>query len=72
VITWPPGPRGGGAGEAQARQIKLVDEKIDDADEAVFTDLVIQLIREKHRLAAINALDEPRHSRLRLTCGSLP
>ena len=46
VITWPPGPRGGGAGEAQVRQIKLVDIKIDDADEAVFTDPVIQLIRE--------------------------
>jgi len=61
VITWPSGPRGGGTGEAQARQIKLIDEKIDDADEAVFTDPVIQPIREKHRLAAINTLDETRH-----------
>ena len=40
VIIWLPDPRGGGAGEAEARLITLVDERIDDADEAVFTDPV--------------------------------
>lgn len=72
VVAWPSGPRGDRTGEAKTLQIQLFDEEIDNPDEAILTDPVVQPIRKKHLLAAINALDETRHVRLRLTCRSLP
>lgn len=72
VVARPSSPRGGRASETETLQIQLFDEDIHDANEAVLTDPVVQPFGEKHRLAAINALDETRHARLRLTCGSLP
>ena len=72
MIARPPSPRGGIAGETKTLQIQLFNEEIIDANEAVLTDSIVQPFREKHRPATINALDESRHARLRLTCGSLP
>lgn len=70
--VWPSSPRGDRASETETQQIKLVDEKIHGTYEAILADPVVQPIRKKHRLAAINALDETRHARLRPTCQSLP
>ena len=72
MVAGPPRSRRDRAGEAKKRQIQLFDEQVHAADEAVLTDPVIQPIREKQRLAAINTLNETRHVCLRTTCGSLP
>jgi len=71
VITFPSGPRRGGTGEAKVRKIKRINDKIGDVDDAILANPVLNLIREKHRLAAANTLDEIRLAHLRLTCGSL-
>lgn len=70
MIARPSSSRRGRAGETKTLQIQLFDEEIHDADNAVFTDPVVQPIREKHRLAAINALDETRYARLDLIPGN--
>ncbi len=64
--------RRGRASETGTQQIQLFKKEINDANVAVLVYLVVKPIREKHRLAAINTLDETRHARLLLTCGSLP
>jgi hypothetical protein len=70
MIGGPSRPRGGRANETETFQIKLFYEEIHDPNEAILTDPVVQPFRKKHRLTAINALDETRHARP--TCGSLP
>ena len=71
MITFPSGPLRGGKGEAMVRKIKRINDKIGDVDDAIRANPVLNLFREKHRLAAANTLDETRLARLRLTCGSL-
>lgn len=54
-MAGPPRPRGGRTGEAKPVPIKPFDKHIDNAEEAILTDPVVQPIRTRHRLAAINA-----------------
>jgi len=48
-------------GRTEVRQIKFIDEEIDNADEAILADPVLETIREKRHLAALHTLDETGH-----------
>jgi hypothetical protein len=60
------------ADEAEAWKIQIVDEESDHADKMIFTDPILQPIREKQRLKPVDAFDETRHLDPPLTCRSLP
>ncbi len=61
MIARPPGPRGKGAVESEGQQIKLIDEKSDDADKVILTNPVVEPIREQQRLAPRHTFDETGH-----------
>lgn len=62
MIAGPTGSSRDRTHEAEVCQIKLVDEQIDDANKVIRADPVLQPFWKKHRLAALNALDETDHA----------
>jgi hypothetical protein len=47
--------------EAQVSQLEFFDERIDDADRVVLTDVVIKALGQQLDLATVFAFDEPLH-----------
>jgi hypothetical protein len=63
-----PGPAsigGSNSRKAEISQVEGIDKGIDDANGIALVCPILQAFRQQRRLSAIDALDEPRHARLR-------
>ena len=62
VVAWPPEVGWLRQLEAQLVEIKLLDERIDDANRIAILDPLIEAFRQQRQLPPIDPFDEPCHS----------
>ena len=65
MVTGPASIGGSNSRKAEISQVEGIDKGIDDANGIALVCPILQAFRQQRRLSAIDALDEPRHARLR-------